>query len=444
MIFRSGLLVISLAAVAVAAAADLALLDDARLTGELEGMSDDGTITLISPISKEPLKVRSEMVLRVDFDVTGEPAKVPNQRIRLINGDVLPANISFLNESTMGVSSPYLGKLEIPRALVDSIQLGIFPETVIYRGPEDFAEWKKEPESSRAWTIDSGDLLATGQGTISRNFELPAKFLIRFDLAWDSDPNIRLTFADPLKSAGKRVDRYFLQFASAGLEIKRESAGKNRFTPVVLVNRRPEEFTDGQMKVEIRVDRTRGRMQLYLDDELQGGYTDPIADIPTGTGISLTSQAPAESGLRVGNIVVAQWDDRGDRHRTEDRGNISEDSMIEHRGDRYGGRLISIRDAEDGKVFRFKSDFQEQPVEMLEADVSTVFFASSTDPKATEEFDGLVLHLRGGGEIRIAGCQFSGEKIEVRHPLLGVMQLDRSGVTMLERRTIPKSKPIGK
>jgi hypothetical protein len=185
-------------------------------------------------------------------------------------------------------------------------------------------------------------------------------------------------------------------------------------------------------------------MQLYINDELQGRYTDPIPDIPTGTGISLTSQGRAESGLRVGNIVVAQWDDRGDRHRTEDRGDVSEDSMIEHRGDRYGGQLISIRDAEDGKVFRFKSDFQEQPVELLEADVSTIFFASSTDPKATEEFEGLVLHLRGGGEIRIAGCEFSGETIKVRHPLLGVMHLERSGVTILERRTIPKAKPIGK
>lgn len=435
MIFRTALLVVALEA----SAADVSLLGDSKLTGELEGMSDDGTITLVSPISEKPLKLRSGQVLRVHFDPPADSgAEVPDQRVHLVNGDILPAEITRLDKDVLAVEAPDFGKLEIPRKLVDSIQLGITPQNVLYRGPEDLTGWKRDSDDARSWDFEDDALLATGQGTISREAALPEKFLIRFDLDWESNPNLNFTFADPLDAGGKRADRYSLRFAGGGLELKRESAGSSQPTPIALVNKRPEEFAGGRVGIEVRVDRARGHLHLYVNGELEGRYSDPIPDVPQGTGISFTSQAPGESGQKISGIVIAEWDDRGDRHRGEDRGDGSEDAMIGRYGERFGGRLISVDNDGSGTVYRFKSDFQDDPLVLPESEVSTVFLAESENVSPDDEFEGFLLRLRGGGAIRINGCEFGADKIRVHHPLLGAMTIDRDGVTMLVRETVSK------
>lgn len=437
-IFKHSLFAASFAS--FAAAADVSLLGDSKLSGEIVAMSDDGTITLVSPVASEPLKVRSEKVLKVDFGAGGELSEIPDQRVRLINGDVLPVKIEYLDERVLRANSPYLGELEIPRTLLDSVQLGIVPEKTIFQGPTGFSGWDRDAQGSRNLAVSDGAFVASGQGTVSRDFELPDKFVIRFDLNWRSNPNLRFTFADPLKGTGERVDRYFLQFAGAGLEIKRESAANNRYTTIAQLSRKPDEYVGNEMRVEIRVDRTRARLHLYINGELEGRYTDPVPDIPMSSGISIASQAPEESGQSIGNIQIAEWDDRGDRHRTEDRGNLDEDSLIGRYGERFGGRVISISEGEEGLVYRFKSDFQKESIELPESEVSTIFFAGSGEDKAVEEFEGLVLRLRGKGELRVSGCEFIKDIVKIRHPLLGKIELDRRGVTLLERRTAPKAK----
>ncbi|MBC7980061.1 MAG: hypothetical protein H7Y36_05815 [Armatimonadetes bacterium] len=423
-------------------AADVSFTDDGKLTGEMIGMDDEGTITLVSPISIKPLVLQGARVKQVDFGISEKSSDVPSQRVRLINGDVLPAQVNGLDETTLRVSSPDLGKLEIPRKMVDSLQLGIFPERVIYTGPSDFTGWIRDGNGSRNWTIEDGKLLSAGPGNLSRELNLPENFIIRFELNWSSNPNFRLSFADPLQTAGDQADRYFLQFAGAGLEIKRESTLKNRYTPIVLLSRTPEQFPGNRMKLELRVDRSRGLIHLYIDDELEGRYSDPIPLIPKGGGIVLMSQAPDESKQSVGNIEVLVWDVQGDRHRSEERGDGEMDSLIGRYGERFGGILTKIRGSAEGAVYVFKSDFQEEMIELPEEEVSTVFLSSGGKEQPIDAAEGLILRLRGKGEMRVSSCVFEKDLVKVVHPLLGAMRLDRAGMTFLERREIPKAKAV--
>lgn len=367
---------------------------------------------------------------------------IPDQRVRLINGDILPLEVSGMDATVIQARSADMGALDIPRSAVDSIQLGIVPQKVVYSGPEDFQGWIRDDSGSRNWTVTDNEFFAEGQGTVSRKPDLPEKFIVSFDLHWSHHPNFRFSFADPLLPGDQRSDRYFLEFNGAGVNVKRESTTGARYTALVLLSRSPEQFPDQKISVEIRVDRSRGLVQLYLNGHFEGRYSDPVPNIPSGSGISLYSQAPRESEQKVSRIRVKEWDDRGDRHRSEERGNGKQDSLIGRYGERFGGMLSGIREGAEGSVYLFKSDFQEEIIELPESEVSTLFFAGNTQQANSETAYGLILRLRGKGEIRVSSCIFSGKTVKVVHPLLGSMVLDRDGITSMERREIPKAKAI--
>eukprot|EP00903_Cladosiphon_okamuranus_P004037 g4035.t1 len=345
-------------------------------------------------------------------EITFEPGEtdfgIPDQRLTLVNGDVLPVTVTGLAGDMLTASSPDLGTLEIPRDAVDTLQLGIVPTRVVFSGPEGLGGWILDSSNQQAWEIRNGRFLARENGTIARDVALPEKFIIRFRLSWKNRPNFRFFFADPLKDAGERVNRYFLQFAGAGMELKRESTGASRYSTVALIDRPPERFSRNSMEIEIRMDRSTGLIQFYLDGELEGRYADRISDIPAGSGIAFQSQAPPESEQEIRNIEVLEWDDRGDRHRSEERGDGREDSLIGRFGERFSGGLTAIREGEEGAVYVFKSDFQKERIELPEEEVSTIFFAGGKE-KDFSEMEGLVVKLRGGGEIRVSACEF-GEK----------------------------------
>lgn len=424
-----------------AMAAEVSLQGNGRLSGEVKSMDADGMIELVSPLSEKPLRIRADKTTRVDFGTSQGDFQVSGQTVQLRNGDMLPIRVNSMADGLLEAESQDIGRISIPREMISTVQLGIFPQRVIYSGPEDFKGWIRDKSNPESWTIDGGEFVAEGQGTVSMDAGLPEKFIIKFSFTWNGYPNLQFGFGEPQDAGSGRVDRYLLQFAGSGIGIFRESAAKNGNVPIVFLNRASDRLRDNRMEVEIRVDRSRGRLQLYVDGELEGRYTDPVPGIPAGTGISITSKAPQESTQRIGDIKLLEWDDRGDRHRTEERGDGQPDSLISRYGDRLGGTLTGIRRDGGGSVYLFKNDFQKETLELPEDEVSTVFFgvagASPKDPLS----DGFTLSLRGGGRMTVSSCVFGSGKVNAKHPLLGDVEISRDGITSLARRVVPKAKP---
>lgn len=437
--FKCATLFLGIASLAVGA--EVSLQGDGRLTGEVTRMDADGTIEIVSPISERPLRILGDKAIRVDFGAADKGFHASDQRIELSNGDILPVKVLSLADGFLNVESADLGRVPIPREMVSSIQLGIFPKKVIYSGSSDFSGWTRDKNGSRNWTVDGDEFVAEGLGTISRDVALTDKFIIRFSVAWDNYPNFQFRFADPGDKEGVQVDRYVLQFVGSGFGVLRESSGVRASVPIVFLNRPSERLRDNRMNIEIRVDRSRRKIQLYIDGEKEGSFTDPLITAPTGTGISLVSRAPQESSQRIGEIEVLEWDDRGDRHRSEERGDGNSDSLIGRNGERLGGKLTGIRQDGDTSVYLFKSDFQKDVMELPEGEVSTLFVGGQDDSEGKDFSGGFLLSLRGGGEMSVSSCTFGSGKISVIHPLLGALEIDREGITSLERRIAPKAKP---
>ena len=425
-----------------ATGADLTLRGKGKLSGEFVSMGGDGVITLLSPISKEALKVDAGAVEKVDFGVAGFSVELPNQRIHLVNGDVIPARVMSLDGGRMVVDSPHLGELEIPRGAVDSIKLGISPEKLVYSGPNGFKRWNKESGGSDGWEFKEKRMVASGNGVVTSGFELPDEFLIRFRCEWSGSPHLGIAFADTLEKTGREANRYLLEFSDAGFQLQRESPGKRRPIPIALLGRKPSEFAGRAVEIEIRVDRARGRLHLYLDGKLEGRYTDPIPDLPEGSGISLISKNRGRGTQSVGWLEIAEWDEETDRYRSEERGDTGEDSLIERYGARFSGRLESIKPLGEVMVYRFKSDFQKQALELPEKEVSVVFMKSVSGGRSVDDFEGLVLRLEGAGELKVGACEFAGDRAFIRHSLLGEVTLERSAIRVMERRRVAKAKRI--
>ncbi len=425
-------------AASTAMAADVSLKGEGKLTGDVTAINADGTITLVSPFSGKPLLLKGDQVEKVDFGSPPDKVNLPDQRLELTNGDVLPVKVTSMEEGLLRVECLALGPLAIPREAVSSLQLGIIAEKQIYSGPGDFSGWQRAKGTEGAWESEEGKFLAKGHGTLSRDVGLPEKFILRFSFEWQNHPNFQFVFAE----GGKGVaDRYLLEFGGSGLGLFRESPKRAR-TVIVLLPRGVEQFAQKRINVEIRVDRSRGLLELSINGELEGRYTDPIQPFPDGTGVSLVSRSSRESGQRIGEIRILEWDDRGDRHRSEERGDGRSDSLIGRFGERFGGKLEGIRNDGAQRVYLFKSDFQKDPLILPEEEVSTVFLGGEAKTSKSDNVGGLILNLRGNGTMRPSSCVLDGETLRVDHPLLGSLEFTRSGIASIERILTPKEKPL--
>lgn len=419
----------------VSRADDLSLSGDARLTGAVRSINGEGVVALKSELSPDPVLLNPDAVRKITFDTVEPTSDLPGGLVELLNGDLLPAVIKEFDGKTLNVATPDAGSLAISRHALKSMQLGVHRQKAIYSGPRTLEEWTRNVDGVKNWRFSKGVLSASGPAVASRRIDVPSRFVFKFSLKWKMSPGFTIYFADPLAMTPGKVDRYYFQFSSSGIDVKRESRTGSGPQNVITLSRGPEEFPSNQVDVELRVDRKTSRIHLLLDGEPEASGVDPVPDVPLGSGFTFISSSPAGTPQEISRIEVLDFDNSRERHHSEDRGDSKTDSMISRDDDRWGGHLTGVHQGPDGTVLTFRSDFQEQPLELLESDVSTVFFAlPETGGEAPANQDPWILKLRGGGSLHVAACTFSENSVTATHPLLGPLEIDRAGVTALERQ----------
>lgn len=410
----------------------ITLAAEARLTGTVRSITEDGTVEISTDLSPDKVLLKPGAVEKVEFSTPESQPKPPGTLIELANGDLLPATVESLDGDNLNIVTEIAGRLTIPRSAIQSMQLGVHQRKSIYSGPKNGDEWNKGIEESKQWKFTNGALVADGPAIAAKTFNTPEQFVLKFSLKWKANPNIRICFADPLLPQAEAVDRYYMQFNGAGLEIKRESASGKRFQTVILLARTPDQFPNNQLMVEIRVDRKASRIHLLLNGEPEGAGVDPIPEAPVGNGVSFTNGGASGSPLEIREIEVLELDNVRARHLSEDRGDTKTDSLISRDEDRWSGRLIGISKGPEGAIYSFKSDFQDAPLELTEADVSTIFFAQPEPAPIPKNDHSFALRLNGEGSLRVSSCTFSPERVTAQHPLLGPLEMDRAGVVAME------------
>jgi hypothetical protein len=418
---------------------DLFLEGAERLSGSVRAISENGSVLLDTPLSPELVPLKGDSVRKVVFSEPAEKPVAANCGVTLTNGDVLPGDIESIDDKNLTLNSSVAGRFVLPRELIYSLQLGVHKSNTLYAGPDGLEGWSREPATAAHWTFDNDGFQVQGTGRIGRDFELPPQFIVRFKLSWDTSPNIKFYFAAAPGNAERAQDCYYLQFAAAGIEIKRESASGRRWTTIANLNRLPKQYPGKHVTIEIRVDRPGRTLQLFLNDEPEGPFKDPIARPPVAGGIAFESMLEEGAKAGISDIEVLDWNLKGERRRTEDRGDVTKDVLIGIKSERFSGKFIEAKKGPEGMLYVFKSAFQEEALEVPESEVATVFFVGKTNADADVVKNPFILQLCSGGSLHVASCSFSAELVEATHPLLGRLTLRRAGVSAFERVS-PKPK----
>jgi hypothetical protein len=440
-----------------------------RLTGVLKSIDGEGTMELQSDLSREPLRVRGAMVENVKFAVTEAEADLPSVKLELVNGDVIPCEIVEINTEALMVDSSALGKLRIERRHVATMKLAARGKHLVYKGPIDDNDWKRANDGQAGWKFNNGDLVAQGQAHSQREIGFPERFDLKFELGWEKNkvPSFQLFFCDPLVAAGERCDRYYLQYGSAGMELKRESYKDRRYTTIASVNQWPrnrvikgwmdaemmafdwgdqnrtsQNTSDQKLLVELQVDRRSSTFRLMLNGKLQGEFRDPVGSAPKGAGMAIVSQAADGVTQTLRGIEIVEGEAplvsaHDERLVTEDR-----DSLITRQNERWTGELLGMSVEDKGHVLRFKSDFGERLIKLPEADASAVYFGQKREAESLPDKIMYLMRQADGGVLRVASCRFAEDVATVDHPLLGVLNLGRGQLRSIEKVTSNKAKSM--
>ena len=425
------LLISTCLAIATAAADEVVLADGSRLTGTMTAMNGDGQVALTSELAFEPFQLRAERIQRVQMT----PAKTAlpddyDAMMILASGDHFACDLQGIDGDSVSVRTGFAGDLDIPRKLIGTVQLGVRPRKTIYRGPHNGEGWNIR----NGWRYDGNVFVTDGNGSLSRRFDTPGSFAVSFRLAWRNNPNIQIFFADDLLENTGRADRYHLSFDGSGFQLKRQISGENYPNKDMhSIRRDVSDFPDSQVDIELRVDRKLAQVHLYVNGIPEGKYADPMDKTPVGQGIMFLSKVAGDEVMTLQDIKIREWDPAEDRHRTEERGNLSKDVLITRSSDRGSVEIINLKEGKDGPVIVYKHPHFPDPVELPTTEVSTLFFARPEEMEVAPATS-LRMGLRTRGSLSVTACAFGDGHFSVEHPLLGPLEIRREAVERLERQ----------
>jgi len=415
-----------------AMADEVILSDDSRLSGTVTALADSGQVLLQSDLAFEPFQVRADHLRRVNFAAGSEREDQHDCMVTLANGDQFPADLGGIDDSSVTVRTEFAGEIRIPRESVGTVQLGVRPRKTIYRGPENDTGWTIK----NGWRYDARRFSADSSGTVSRDFDIPGSFALKFRLTWRNTPNILAYFACDSFETTTKANRYYIQLNAAGFELKRQDADKSAFYSMALIPADQVDFEKSALEIELLVDRNLKKVYVLFDGEEVGQYSDPAASAPKGQGIMFRSQISGDDLQTVSRIEVREWDPSAARHGKEERGDATRDVVITRSSDRGTGKILSMTATAEGGSLRYKGPHHPEPVELPLSEISTMFFArpagNSEDPAAASP--PLTLGLRGRGSVGVSGCVFNGDQIVAKHPLLGDLAIRRDAVASLLRK----------
>jgi len=101
----------------------VSLRNDDLINGSLLSLAD-GKIQFSSPVFADAVSVNAADVVRLDLAWT--QAETAPSRFYLNNGDELSGRIASMSAETVGIESPSLGRISVPRALLSNISLSGF------------------------------------------------------------------------------------------------------------------------------------------------------------------------------------------------------------------------------------------------------------------------------------------------------------------------------
>jgi len=376
----------SLAAESAPSRPILHLSNDGYLPGQLLDSDQTDVIRWQSRLFTKPFEFPLSGVSTAQFPVVlPRPKPAGEYCFELTGGDVLYGDILEFSESSLLIQAADAGTIHVSRTNIQRIYR--WKETsLIYLGPSGLDGWDFAMPgipTGEIWSSEGGWPRTTAEGaSLFRDFGLPARSAIEFELSWNDAPDFELVLgprnlqgiadaAQVVQGKTPIEDEFRFEVWDDELVVVGESERDADVASVTPIASGP-----GAVRVQLYLDQQKQRLSIYSRSGKQTASVKLHSKKPeVRTGLRLTNR---KGHIRLKHLRIAHWDGILPQDVQADKSRIHQiDGTIT-----YG--QVTAYDAER-KSFTLKQN--DDSVEIDAASVSDVFLSPvrSTEPLDLEK-----------------------------------------------------------
>jgi hypothetical protein len=391
------------------------------LHGLLQTIDNTAGMDWRYPDSKEDLHFSLQNVMEIALAGAG-PAPTGNAIVSLTNGDVFRGDIISLDDQTLTLSTAYAGPLKIKRVMVASISPRRGMENVLLDGLISLDGWKRF-NGAEHWQLHEGVLTIPQAGTIGRDFPLPDRCAVEFDMAWQPIPYLQIGLYasqpdfNPGNSGGSA---YWIDLMPNMVLFQRQRPNDSAQLGQVEVHRfsRP-----GSVRVGIYADKLKKTFSVTLDGQLLRTWTDTDDFAGSGTSLILMVPPTGNHSFQISNLLVRQWTGELDDSPAVPS---KTDILTLANNDRVSGLVKSIR---QGTVVVTSS---VAPLEIPVERVSQIYLSNENAERARRLAADVVAVFHDGGKLTLALDQLDGKTLSGHSENFGKATFNRDAFRELE------------
>ncbi|MEM9080336.1 MAG: hypothetical protein AAGC74_06550 [Verrucomicrobiota bacterium] len=220
--------------------------------------------------------------------------------------DILKADKLSFDQDNIEIQTWFANNLTLRRTMVQTIEVDQASPS-LFKGPGRIADWT-EVDGEGSWRIEGRNLIASGSGSIAREFpDLPDKLHISFGLEFENFPYLQMQcFATDAENAIP-ASGYSLLIQGSYVQLRKRKDGRSVMLPENLPQELPDFDRIEHTVIDVYLDRTNGLFSLYIDGKTVASWKDP-EPINGGNWFHFSSSRDRQHTLS--NLTLRNWDGR--------------------------------------------------------------------------------------------------------------------------------------
>jgi thiol-disulfide isomerase/thioredoxin len=293
----------------------LHLRNGGHVPGQIVSCDQPNAVRWKSDLFAAPFLFPVDLLNTINFPIPPEIARPPGDYcLELSGGDVLFGTLTAMSGDQAEMEVPRVGRLRIQRSRINRMYRWRSSADVIYLGPNGLTGWQ-ETSARKGWREEQGQPWTDQDGvTIRRDFQLPARSMIEFELSWKNRPDFVLALGvGESETSLQRAFRF---------EVWEHD---------LIVQRETEQEADVASVGEIKPGPGRVHLLAYLDQEQgsalvfssEGKHVADLKVVSTQLrvqgGISLTNK---RGDIRMERLRIGRWNGERPQQVEGDRSRI--------------------------------------------------------------------------------------------------------------------------
>ncbi len=293
------------------------------LYGKLLGIQSGSAVRWQHPDSPAPIDFKPDAVAQIDFAPRASSAVRENAtcKLWLASGDMLEGDVSSCDRNFITLDTWYAGRLKIPRRVLQTLAFN--PRTpILFGGIAGLDGWtqgtssvKTFPGESGHWLYRNGAFYSDKSSSIAKDFKLPDRSQIQFDLTWKSMLNLAIAFYTDSLQPINLVDKengpdfggfYSMRFNNtifvSLMAVQKKEALRPLGDQLIVQSLQQKD----RVHVDVRMSRTDKRVALFLDGTLVKDWIDPAGFVGEGGGIRFVNNGIG-GAVKISNMRVSKW-----------------------------------------------------------------------------------------------------------------------------------------